>query len=348
MRDLASAVVLAAFESTSLNSEELSFFCNYPVAGVTLFRRNIGNNLDVLRDTIGTLQAKTSLEMPMIVAIDQEGGRVSRMPVGFPDEGPPLFIKREQAIARDSLDYIRDYGLRVGRSLTEVGVNVNFAPVLDIMTHAANVAIGDRCWGREPDEVSERAGAFLHGMQEAGVVGCLKHFPGQGDADADTHLQDSFIHRSRRSLYERELVPYMRLLPRSSLVMISHSIYTDFDSKPASLSPVIQQELLKETLSYHGLVLSDDMNMSAIEQDPDKWVAQLEQALLAGTDLLLICRDVSRIRMAVDLLACRARQSVALRSRLKDAKQRVDHFRRSLWLKNAKTDLTRHPPVYPL
>jgi beta-N-acetylhexosaminidase len=330
LNDLVSAVILAAFEDSSLSKLEQSFFHRYPVAGVTLFRRNIDKEQGQIKNTLTQLQSLAPITLPMIVSIDQEGGRVSRMPSGFPDLGPPFFIGRSNPTSQQTLSEIKTYGTRVANLLRDVGVNVNFAPVCDLNTNLANTAIGDRCWSRDPDAAARRAGAFIDGMREGGVHSCLKHFPGQGDADADTHLSGAAIHVSRSTMQQRELRPFMDLFPKSPMVMISHCIFSDYDSKPASLSSVIQQQLLKKQCGFDGLIVSDDMNMKAISQNLNEWVGQIEEAIMAGSDLILICRDVQRITQAIDALAKRASESLGFRQRLIAAKASVDAFRKKL------------------
>lgn len=329
MLELTSAVVLAAFEATALAASEKQFFKRFPVAGVTLFRRNISPDQNLFGQTLRQLK-HSHYGLPLIVAIDQEGGRVTRMPKGFPDLGAPLKIGKDDPLSHDVLRQIKSYGFDVGSQLLKSGINVNFAPVLDINTNPANVAIGDRAWGHNVDAVVQRAGSYLSGLRGAGVFGCLKHFPGQGDASADTHLTGTAIHSSRAQLFARELMPFVQLLPKSEMIMISHCVYSDLDSLPASLSYKIQTELLKNQFSYNGLILSDDMNMKAIEQDTVKWVDQLEQAILAGSDLLVICRDTDRIAYAIEDLTRRASSSKVLASRIFESADRVNKVRRRL------------------
>lgn len=330
IKTAASTVVLAAFEGHTLTTRETQFYRHFPVSGVTLFKRNIPYQWTQLQSTLDAWSRHLSGgHVKPIIAIDQEGGRVNRMPPGFPNLGPALKLAAGRSDAK-ALDSIEIYGKRVARELRACGINVNFAPVCDVLTKHANVAIGDRAFGTDPHDASLRSQAFLKGLQSEKVWGCLKHFPGQGDANADTHLTASSIHTSQKTMQSRELLPFRENLSQAAMVMISHCIFTDYDHKPASLSRRIQTDLLRQRMGYKGLILSDDMNMHALSQDPEPWVHSLLQAILAGTDLVLICRDVDRIELAISGIIKEAYTSFAFKQRLLDAASRVMRFRAKL------------------
>lgn len=327
MTDAASAVVVAAIEGDRLTQDELAFFRDEPVAGVTLFRRNLSPHFSQIRQLTREIQeTRAAGTPPMIIAIDQEGGRVARLPQPFPNLGPAqaLFEGRSDP---DALLKMENYGYVVGSSLLQLGVNVNFAPVVDVLTNPGNDAIGDRVFGTEPESVSLRAGAFLKGMQAAGVYGCLKHFPGQGDAAVDTHLGSARVDVPLPQLETRELVPFQKLLPQAPMVMVSHCIYPVWDHLPASLSQVVMQKLLRQDLGYKGLVVSDDMNMGAIPQDTAAWAASIVKAVEQGADLILVCRHLDRIKLALEALRAEAAESRSFQKRLQEAAERVTAFR---------------------
>lgn len=330
MRDAASAVLVAAVEGLVLTPEEETFFREESPAGVTLFKRNIP------QDDYGKLSALTAAlqatrlpgQPPLVIAIDQEGGRVARIGPPFPNDGPAL---RLAAGGIDSVDLelIKTYGSRVGAELARLGVNINFAPVVDIFTEPSNVAIGDRCFGATVDQVSLRAGAFLRGLQSKSVLGCLKHFPGQGDARVDTHEGTAVINVSLQTLLARELEPFRRLLPESKMVMISHSIFPALCEREASRSEVIIMDWLRTRLGFQGVVVSDDMNMGALPQEIAAWKSALIDAVAAGCDMLLVCRHLERCKVALLALREESAKSPAFKQRLEDAATRVTHLRQA-------------------
>ncbi len=333
-RDAASAVIAGAFESTTLSPDEAAFFSSEATAGVTLFRRNIPQDQTCFSATASLLKklqaTRPAGDPPMIVAIDQEGGRVARMPKAFfPDLGPAQKLCRGQAEPAD-LATIEAYGMEVGQALLRAGINVNFAPVLDILTEPTNVAIGDRVFGVDAESVCQRAGAFLDGMQSRGVLGCLKHFPGQGDAQVDTHLGSAVIDLPRSFLDKREFIPFRGMVNRVEMVMISHCIYPQLSRKEASRSPDIIDGLLRQEMGFEGVVVSDDMTMGAIPQDEKAWQEALVESILAGTDLLLVCRHVERCRLAIAALRNEAARSPAFKASLEIAAGRVMAMRKRL------------------
>ncbi len=335
MSDAAGAVLICAVEGTALTSAERAFYTATPTSGLTLFTRNIPHpDFRQLRTLVGELQElRPAGAPPLIVAIDQEGGRVNRFKTkdwpDFPNLGPALQLaggKDDDAALRA----IRDYAAEVARTLLAVGINVDFAPVCDIDTEPTNTAIGDRCFGKDAGSVIRRAGAFLDGLQSAGVLGSLKHFPGQGAATVDTHVGKGIIPLARAILDARELAPFRALIPRAAMVMISHCVYPALAPEEASLSPWIMNDLLRGELGFGGVVVSDDMTMGAIGQDDAAWGDALIAAVTAGADMLLICRHVERGRFAHETLRRAAAKSPAFARRLDEAAGRVLALRRRL------------------
>ena len=331
MRDAASAVLVAAVEGLVLTPEEESFFREESPAGVTLFKRNVpSDDYTKLSNLTAALQAtKSAGQPPLVIAIDQEGGRVARIGSPFPNSGPALQLAGGGVDAA-SLNNIKTYGASVGAELARVGVNINFAPVVDIFTEPSNLAIGDRCFGTTVDQVSLRAGAFMDGMQTKKVLGCLKHFPGQGDARVDTHEGTAIIDVSLQTLLTRELEPFRRLLPLSKMVMISHSIFPALCDREASRSHIVIMDWLRAKLGFRGVVVSDDLNMGALPQEIADWKAALIDAVAAGCDMLLVCRHLDRCKVAIESLRQESARSPAFKDRLEDAATRVTNLRKLL------------------
>jgi beta-N-acetylhexosaminidase len=332
MRDAASAVLVAAVEGMVLTSEEERFFREEAPAGVTLFKRNIPqDDYKKLSKLTADLQGtKPTGQPPLVIAIDQEGGRVARIGSPFPNLGPALQLAGG-GIDSSSLETIKNYGAAVGAELKHLGVNVDFAPVVDIFTEPTNVAIGDRCFGVTAEQVSLRAGAFMEGLQTDKVLGCLKHFPGQGDARVDTHEGTAIIEASLQTLLTRELEPFRRLLPQSKMVMVSHSIFPALCDREASRSQIVIMDWLRTKLGFQGVVVSDDMNMGALPQEIAAWKTALVDAVAAGCDMLLVCRHLDRCKIALEALRQENAKSPAFRQRLEDAAARVTKLRHFLF-----------------
>lgn len=331
MTACAGVLILAALEGKTLDGNEKRFIEAGYCSGVTLFKRNISTSFDKLSSLVSSLQSARPAPMPkLLVAIDQEGGRVARIGSPFPNLGPALELFDGRTDS-ESLVKLKEYGASVGESLLKLGINLNFAPVLDIHTNPENVAIGDRCFGRDSESVALRAEAFLRGMQKSAVYGCLKHFPGQGDADFDTHLQDATIALSNDELEKRELRPFTSLINDANFVMLSHCIYPALDPKnPASLSKTIIQNLLREKMGYSGIVVSDDFNMGAIPQDDKSWQDAIVASVAAGCDLILVCQNLDKCQLAYEAISEEAARSKSFEAIVQNAAARVMKIRESL------------------
>lgn len=331
MKDAAAAVLVCAIEGREISAPERRFFESIPVSGVTLFGRNIDQeNQPAVSKLVSELQRlRPSYAPDLVIAIDQEGGRVARLKAPFPNRGPAMHLASEMP-EPEGLGHIRSYGAEVGSALKSLGINVNFAPVVDVLSEPENHAIGDRAFGTDPHSVTDRAEAFLDGLQSTGVKGCLKHFPGQGDAKVDTHVGTALVKAPLSLLEDRELVPFRSLLPKSPMVMIAHCIYPALAPVEASRSPDVMKDLLRQKLGYQGVIVSDDMTMGAIPQDEKAWQAVLIEAVYAGADMLLVCRHLERFRLAHEALSREAQAKPSFANRLTEAANRVMSLRKTL------------------
>ena len=325
----AGKLLMVGLEGPDLTRPERDFLERCRPAGVILFGRNIDSGdrgrLKALTAEIRALCQTPGDPVGPLIAIDQEGGRVARIKGSFPNRGPALLLEGG-ATSFEALSKIRAYGQEVAEALVDLGINVNFAPVVDLLTEPRNTAIGDRCFGTTAEQVILRAGAFLEGLSEGGVLGCLKHFPGQGHAQIDTHLGTAVIDVDRETLLTRELAPFRALHPKAPMIMVAHGVYPVLDSKPASLSAKMMTDLLRGDLGFAGMVVSDDMLMGAIPQEEDVWTDLLVQSVRAGADLLLVCKGLDRIQLAWTALAEKASRDPAfadlLHVRAKDRQRR--------------------------
>ncbi len=310
-------LVLGAVSDTHLHNHEISAFKNFDFAGVTLFKRNVSDAIPKLTQSIRELIPHA------LIAIDQEGGRVSRLKGRVTDLGPAMDIL-ETSCDAGSLKKMTEYGRKLSDELIALGINIDFAPVIDVLQNDNNNAIGDRCFGTNADTVQKRAGAFLLGLQESKkVMGCLKHFPGQGNAQADTHLESYSIQGSEQEIMTNDIAAFLPLLNNCPLLMMSHCIYPAFDSIQASLSSKVMEGLLRKKLGYQGLILSDDMNMKAIAQDEQGWKEAITEAVACGSNMVLVCEDIERSIIAAETLAIKSAGSKALTTKIENSLERL-------------------------
>lgn len=256
------------------------------VGGVVLFRRNVETPAQ-LAQLIAALHALPSRPL---VAIDHEGGRVNRLGEPFTQFPAAAAVGRR----RDA-----ELAYRVGRAmaaeLRSIGIDVNFAPVLDVNSNPANPVIGDRAFSSEADVVGELGIAQMRGLLDGGVVPCGKHFPGHGDTVKDSHLELPVVDRPRVELERTELVPFRAAIAAGvPMLMTAHVLYPSLDPEhPATVSRRILTGLLREEMRFQGVVVSDDLQMRAISEGWDIGGVALA-TLEAGVDALLVCQDLSQ------------------------------------------------------
>lgn len=216
----------------------------------------------------------------LIIGIDHEGARVTRTP-------PPITRFDYPMRWADKAEAV---GAAMGRELASLGVNLSFAPLLDVHSNPDNPVIGERAFSTEPEEAAASAIAFMKGLEAQGVAACGKHFPGHGDTDLDSHKALPELRHSLETLRGRELIPFKRAIEAGlPSIMTSHIMFPSLDADwPATLSKPIIQGILREELGFEGLVMSDDVGMKAMDKffdDPQAMVRFLN----AGNDMLMIC-----------------------------------------------------------
>lgn len=285
--------------------------------GVTLFRRNVRDAEQVRRLN---RELGQGVRPAPFIAVDQEGGRVSRLD-GILAEIPPAAVWA----ARRDAGLVATAAHAVGTGLRALGFNANFAPVVDLSLAGEPNGIGDRGFGRDRRLVARLAHAYLRGLHAAGVAGCLKHFPGHGSARVDSHEALPRIDRDRPTLWREDLFPYRCLARLSPMVMVAHAHYPSIMGEtpwPASLSRIMVQRLLRRWLCFQGLILTDDLQMGGvpIRNDPEQ-VARL--AIEAGNDVLLYCRPGDHAWRAHRALVEEAAARPAFARKIRLAAERV-------------------------
>lgn len=281
-----SQVLISGVAGPELTSAEVRFFRKLQPGGFILFSRN-------LVDPCQTRQLTDSLrelcEEAPLIAIDNEGGRVWRT-APF----APSLPSAAQLSKHNDPKLIAQAGWATGRLLCHLGINLNLAPVLDLDHHPeTSNALNGRCWGRSEQDVINHAGVFNRWQRRQGIAGCAKHFPCGGRAASDPHHTLPVVDIDQEEFLREDIIPYTALMPELDAVMISHLHFPriDRDELPASLSRNIIQGLLRDRLGFdHQLVLSDDLDMGAIQQTYGTPQAA-QKAIQAGGDLVLLCHD---------------------------------------------------------
>ena len=313
---------MIGFDGTTVSADLASFIREYKPGGIILFSRNLESIAQIVELT-SDLQ-RCSPHSPLLISIDQEGGRVSRLPKDF-----TIFPPCEVLGQCRSSELAYAAAATTAAELKAVGINMNMSPVLDVNSNPANPVIGDRAFGTTPDLVAELGLATVGGLQDNRVVACGKHFPGHGDTNSDSHKELPIVTAPRERLEHIEFPPFRRAVANGvATMMTAHVLYQALDEKrPATLSPTIIGRFLREELHYDGVVLTDDLEMHAIIDHYGIGDATI-QAIQAGCDMPLICKDRNRVIAAMnavdkavadtDISAGRLAQSLARIRRVKE------------------------------
>jgi beta-N-acetylhexosaminidase len=283
---------------------------------------------DQIRKLTQSLQEPAS-PVPTLVCIDQEGGRVWRLPPPF------TFFPEARALGNAGADSLAHSAAKViAQELAAVGIHCNFAPVLDLHTQPKNPVIGDRAFGSDPSAVAVLARSILLGFRAHGIAGCGKHFPGHGDTELDSHETLPTVSLDGKRLSEVEMSPY-RILSRDprnplELVMTAHVRYPALDpSRPATLSARILRGMLRGEIGYQGIVITDDLEMGAITERYGPEEASL-LALRAGADLVMFCHTPFLLPRCIETLCRSLERGEVSYVRLRQSLHRIERFKKQL------------------
>jgi beta-N-acetylhexosaminidase len=259
---------------------------DFDLGGIILFARNVAGPDQVLE--LARQARELRQELPLWISVDQEGGRVARLREPFTVWPPMRSLGRAPVAEAESL--AKRFAGALAAELRAVGINLDFAPVLDIHTNPNNPVIGDRALGERADQVARLGRAIIQGLQQAGVAACGKHFPGHGDTSQDSHHELPLVEHPPERLREVELVPFQAAIDAEvASIMTAHVLLPSIDEQmPATLSRPIVDGILKRELGYDGLVVSDDLEMKAISARFGAGQAAV-RAIAAGCDAFLLC-----------------------------------------------------------
>lgn len=299
---LAAGLIMLGFDGHTLTAEAAAILRD-GAFGAILFARNFSDR-DQVRELASAIKSVKSgvSSRPIAVAVDHEGGRVQRFRgSGFTDTQAMRDLGRHPDGAEQRAHAL---GRLFAAELRPLGIDIDFAPVLDVDSNADNPVIGERSFSSDPELVARIGCALIEGLQSGGVAACGKHFPGHGDTDSDSHFDLARLSHSIQRLRAVELVPFHAAAKAGvASIMTSHILFTALDAtRPATMSPAVLQDLLRGELGFGGVIVSDDLEMKAIASHfpmPDAAV----DAVRAGCDLLLCCHTPSLQRAIIDALS---------------------------------------------
>lgn len=323
LRHQVGQLIIAGIEGPELTALERAWLKLVRPGGAILFRRNIGEAPQVA----ALLREVTEIAgAPLFRCVDLEGGLVDRLR----DLIAPMPSPAAVFATGKSTNFVR-HGRLIGQEATALGFNTVFAPVLDLALPASASVMRTRAVSADPDDVTEYALAFVEGLDEEGILGCGKHFPGLGGGALDSHQATPLIQRRWKELWDEDIAVFHILAPKLPMIMVSHAAYPLVkDAVPASISPYWISTVLRKRIGFDGLVVSDDMEMGGILTQASMEEAAVK-AVLAGMDVIEICRDPALVLRAYEALVAEAERSAAFRRKVEAAAERVvEHKNRYL------------------
>lgn len=289
------------------------------IGAVALFSRNIESPQQVARLCFDIQQRAGR---PVLIAVDQEGGRVARLRNGF----TPVPSMRSLG-ATDDAQLAQDIGRLLAAELKAVNIHMNFSPVMDVDSNPANPVIGDRSFASDPTTVAKMGTALLRGLQQNGVAACAKHFPGHGDTSKDSHFDLPTLPHPFSHLQETELPPFAAAIDAGvSAIMTAHIIFEAIDpALPATLSQAVVTKLLRQKMKFGGVIFSDALEMKAIA-DHFSIEETVVKGASAGLDILAICENPDLQNKAIDVLIAAARSGKISENQIASANRRIDEL----------------------
>lgn len=325
LRVLCGQLLVGGFSGHALTASFAKALADGERAGAILFKRNLTGDLVATARLNAALRDASRSDLPPLLAVDQEGGRVARI------GAPALVLPPMRTLgATGDAAFIGRVAEAQAVELAALGFSMNFAPILDVHTRADNPVIGDRAFASDPDTVARLGVAYAEGLARGGVMACGKHFPGHGDTNKDSHLDLPLVDHDRARLDAVEIVPF-RAAARAGIaaLMTAHVLFPALDpGVPATLSRAVCTDLRRE-IGFEGVLISDDLEMKAVA-DTVGVEASAVRAIDAGCDLLLVCTDEELQARAHEALVRHAERDAAFRARCVEAATRVLKMRRAV------------------
>ncbi|PID01929.1 beta-N-acetylhexosaminidase [Sporosarcina sp. P2] len=312
-------LILMGVQGPQLDSVAKGFIQDRHVGGIILFKRNfvsVSQSLSLINDL---KQANTNAKTPLFISADEEGGRVTRLPKELVKT--PSNRKIGQA---ENGKYAYDVGELIGRKMSAFGLNMNFAPVLDVDSNPNNPVIGDRSYGHDARLVSKAGIEQAKGMMSQHVIPVVKHFPGHGDTSVDSHIDLPVIKHTKERLKNVELIPFKQAIEGGvNAIMVGHLLVEAYDPKtPASFSKIIIQDVLRDELQFDGVVITDDLVMGAIEKNYTIGDAAV-QSIAAGGDILLVGHKYTPVDELLTALQTAISEGVITEQRVNQSVERI-------------------------
>ncbi|WP_199614599.1 beta-N-acetylhexosaminidase [Paenibacillus alkalitolerans] len=325
-------MVIAGLDGYDIDAYSKELIEKYKVGGFIFFGRNIKDPKQTITLLNSLKETNSDLELPLFLAVDEEGGAVNRLPQEvrkFPSNRAIGQIESEQ--------FSYEAGRETARQLKSFGFNLNFAPVLDINSNPNNPVIGDRSFGSGADIVSKLGLSAMKGLQSEEVISVVKHFPGHGDTSVDSHVGLPVVQHDMERLKKLELVPFARAVrDDADAVMVAHILLPKLDPDyPSSMSEPIMTGLLRNELNFDGVIFTDDMTMGAIVKRYDIGQSAV-RSVNAGSDIVLVCHDFAKQTAVIQALKQSVKEGKLTEERIDGSVYRIIRLKEKYKLTDKK------------
>ncbi|MGN7763933.1 beta-N-acetylhexosaminidase [Paenibacillus sp. 22594] len=335
LEDKIGQMLLVGIDGTEVSSQTHTMITNDKVGGIILYADNIKSLKGLVSLTNELKRSNAGNPAPLFVSVDQEGGKVSRMP----DEYAKIPASGSVG-ASSNAEAANMMGKLLAREVQTAGFNMDFAPVLDINSNPDNPVIGDRSFGNTSAKVIELGIAEMKGIESEGIVPVVKHFPGHGDTSVDSHLELPVVKKTEAQLAKLEWRPFQAAVKeQADAVMVAHILYPNLDpDRPASLSKVIISQILRGQMGFKGVVITDDLTMGAIMKNYSLAAAAVN-TVLAGSDILLVAHEYSNERTTRNALLAAVKHGKISEARIDESVYRILSMKHKYQLKDTPVDV---------
>ena len=321
---------IVGFDGQLINDEIINLVKNEKVGGLIYFSRNIidSNQIVNLNNEIKSIEN----DIPLFVSIDEEGGIVSRVPEEYAKIPSSGYIGE---FNDENLSY--NVGRIIAKELKGLGFNMDFAPVLDINSNPNNTVIGERALGNNSDIVSRLGIKTMEGLRDGGIISIVKHFPGHGDTDIDSHYGLPIVTKTLEELNGLEFIPFKNAIDNGAdVVMVSSIILSSVESEyPATMSRKVINDILRESLNFEGVIATDDMTMAAITNNYNLTDAVIK-SIDAGSDLVLVCHGYEEILNSISAVKEAVINNILSEDKINKSVYRVLKLKEKYSIKNDK------------
>lgn len=326
-------MIFAGVSGTTMDTGAQKLINQLHVGGIIFYKNNFENPTQTV-ELVNQIKAENSSNIPLFLGVDQEGGRVIRLP-GALTNFPP----NKQIGEVNNPEFSYKIGRLLGYELKEFGLNLDFAPVLDINSNPNNPVIGDRSFGNNLEIVSKLGIETMKGIQSQKVIPTIKHFPGHGDTAVDSHLELPIVNKTLKELMKLELIPFKRAMDEGAeVVMVAHMLIPKLDkNNPASMSKVVMTDVLRKQLGFTGVIITDDMTMGAIVEHFDIGKAAVE-SVKAGSDIILVGHGYDNVDKIQSALKSAIEKGEISQQRINESVERIIKLKRKYGIKDEKVE----------